>query len=809
MIGLFHDLRLALRALASRWRFSALVIATMAIGIGTTVGVWVYLSYFVRPTLDAPDPGRLVWLSNPAPDDRWRRFDLADWQALESASGELFTETAASRIYSASLQSGDQTLHVFGTAVSGGYFELLGARASRGRLLEPRDDRIDADPVLVLSDLTWRRHFRGDPGVVGTTVSLDGRHSYTIIGITEPGFQGTGFWAAVHTPLAQAGPLLSRTRPLEEQGVSILARLRPELSIDEAQTRLASAARGLDESRPLAAPREPRLQSVERFDESFAEEPIYQAARVLMAAVVMLLLLGCANVASLMLAQGVGRRREIAVHAALGAGRGRAMRRFLLEGVLLSVTGGMVGLVLVPPLLRLIEHYLRMDVPVVMGDWGAGTRLIVNEGELALFVAGVSVLTGLLFSLAPMMQTMSLDLVTALKGDSIASGSRRWQARDALVVVQVALSVVLLVGAALLGRALLRLQHLPLGFDERGLFLATVYLPKERLNDGNDGALLFHELSERLAELPGVESASLVQQVPLGMQDETRVEVDGERATVLYNAVGRDYFATLRVATLAGRTFADGDDGAAPRVAVLNRTAAEHFFPGEPAIGRTMTLHSGSWEETGARVEVVGVVADSLSEPEWRPMAPMVFLPFAQHPSPRPTLVVRAAGPIERRLRDLLRSEYPDLAVVSLVPFEEQRKRSLATQRMNADMSGGLALLGLLLSGFGIFSVMSYTVSQRTREIGIRMAVGAERADVGRWVLAEAMRRVGLGLLIGLAGAWAQARLLESLLVGVEARDPWILAVVPIVLSFCALLAAWMPARRATRVEPIRALREF
>jgi putative ABC transport system permease protein len=808
MSHLAHDLRLALRTLASRWRFSALVIATLSVGIGTTVGVFAYLAYFVRPTLDAPEPGRLVWLNNPTPDNRWRRFDLADWRDLEPVARELFTEASAWRIYGASLQSEDASLHVFGTAVSGEYFEILGARPALGRLFDARDDRLDADPVLVLSNLTWRRNFGGDPGVVGRIVRLDGRHAYTIVGVTEPGFQGTGFWAAIHTPLAHSGPLLSRTRSLDEIEVSILARLRAEVAIDEAQSRLVSAAAVLDQARPLLAPRQPRLQSVESFDESFAEEPIYQAARVLMAAVLLLLLLACANVASLMLAHGIARRRETAVHTALGAGRLRVMRRCLLESLLLSGTGGLLGLAFVPPILRLFERYLRMDIPISMGDWGDGTRLIVDERELTLFVAGVSVLVGLISGLAPLLQTTRLDLVASLKGDAILAGRRRLQMRDLLLVVQVALSVVLLVGAALLGRTLFRMQHTPLGFEERGLFLATVYLPKERLNDQNDGASLFRELNGRLSELPGVESASLAQVVPLGIQDETRIEVDDARLTILYNAVGRDYFTTLRIPLLAGRSFDDRDGAAAPRVAVLNRTASAALFPGRTAIGQSMILHSGPSEEAGDRVEIVGVVADSVSEPPWKPMASMVFLPFQQSPSPRPTFVLRGRGPIERRLRELLRAEYPDLAVVNLVPFEEQMKRSLANQRMNLDLSGGLALLGVLLAGFGIFSVTSYTVSQRTREIGIRMALGAERASVGRWVLGEAMRPVGLGLLLGVAGAWVQARFLENQLVGVEWRDPWTLLSVPAVLALGALFAAWLPARKATRVEPIRALRQ-
>jgi putative ABC transport system permease protein len=805
MSGLARDVRLALRGLRARWRLSLLVTSTMAVTIGATVSGWAYLSYFLRPTLDAPEPERLAWLRNPAPDDPYRRFSIADWSDLAAARRELFVEGAATRFYGASLQTEAATIHVYGMAASGEYFELLGARPSLGRLFGPEDDRPSAPPVLVLDHLTWRRHFGSDPGIVGRTVTLDGRHPCTVIGVTEPDFQGAGVWAGVYTPIAHAGPLLSGNVRLEDEGVDILVRLRPGLALPRATQRLASAVAGIEEARPLAVPREARLQSVERFDTAFSAEPIYLAARVLMASVLLLLLLGCANVASLLLAQGVARRRETALHEALGASRLLLSRRFLLESVLLSGAGGVAGLFFVPPLLRLIEHYLRMELPVSMGDFSAGSHLIVDEGELSLVVAAVSVGTGLLFGLAPAIQTRRLDLVSALKGSAAFTGRGTFRGLDLLVVTQVALSVALLSGAVSLGQTLQGFETAPLGFDDRGLLLASIYVPKERLRDPADGPRLMRELASHVTSLAGVESGSLVRQVPLSIQSELRVEIEGERATVRSNAVDSNYLETLGIPLVAGRFFDERDDADAPAVAVLNRAAATRLFSSRSAVGESLTLPSESGP--GERVEVVGVVADVLDEPAWRPRAPMVFFPFRQRPSPRATMVLRSAGPVERELRALLRSEYPDLAVLSLVPFEEQKKHALADQRMNADLSGGIGVIALFLSTFGVFSVMSYLVSQREREIGIRMAVGAEHADVRRFVLGGALRRAAIGIAIGVAGAWAQARVLENLLPGVDARNVWPLVAPAAALALTAVLAAWIPARRAASLEPLKALR--
>lgn len=811
MLAILTDLRFAIRGLRQKPRLVVLVVLTMAVGIGANLGVFAYLSYFARPTIDAPGADRLTWLYTATKEDAQGRSSYPDWLDISRNSRDVFSQFAAYRLFGASMQVPGKTLHTWAHAVSGEYFSLFGAQPEIGRLLQSSDDVVGAERALVLSHLRWTRDFDADPAIVGQSVLLDGRHSYTVVGVTRPGFQGEGIWTGIYVAFAGATDIVAGLEERGDRRVAALARLQADVSFEQAQARLVPVAKGIDESYPEPEPRELRLLSVHTFQNSWEGEPLYTAARVLMAAVSLLLVLACANVANLLLARNIARGPELALHRALGASRARLAFRLVIESVLMSVAGGAFGLALARGLTRLIEHYLRQEVPLGMGDWSAGTTLILDETELFVFFAGVSLLTGLVFGVGPVLQTWRRDMVAALKSGVSGEGAHRgWHARDLLVVAQVALSTVLLIGAGLLGRTLIQVGSVDLGFDTRELMLATVYLPKERVVEGRDGAAIYDDIVERVRTLAGVESAGLVWRAPLTFAQTTGAEIASsrERDELRYNVVGEHYFQTLGVALLAGRNLNRSDDLESPHVVVLNRTAAERYWPDTDPVGQQLRLFDQGIEQPGAVHEVVGVVADMHHEPPYRPIEPLVYLPFHQRPSARMHLMVRGHGSVAPQIYDLLHTRYPDLAIIALAPFEEQYRRAVADQRMNAELAGGLGALGLLLATLGIFSVLAYTVSRKTREIGIRVAVGARRADVWLWVLKGTAQRVGFGLAIGLALAWLASRNLASLLVGVEAGDPITFVVVPAVVGVTALLAALIPARKATEVDPLRALRE-
>lgn len=799
--GLWTDLRHSVRANLARPRFSLLIISAMALGIGVTVGAFSFLSYFARPTIDAPGSARLAWVHAVTAGGSAPGTSLADWLDLEAGTGDVFESLAGWQLFGASIQGPSQTRLAWGHAVSGQYFQLFGAEPQLGRLLLPTDDRPGAEPVLVLSHLTWTSLFEADPAIVGTKVRLNGTVLCTVIGVARAGFQGEGIWTGIYVPLSSAQSLVSPGRE-----VVALGRVRSTVTLEQADQRLTLVASSLDRLRPLEnRPRQLRLVEASSFNLAIADDPLYTASRVLMVAVGLLLALACANVANLMLARSMERRRELAVHAALGAGRLRIARRLAFESIQLSLAGGACGLLLASGFTRLIESFLRRETPVSMGDWGAGTSLTQDEGRVALFFVGVSVLSGLLFGLAPMLQAVRVDLMSALRGGG--SAPRRQRARFVLVVAQVALSVVLLVAASLLGRTLVAVQGWKLGFDDQGLLLATIHVPRERLRAAGNERLQ-EELVARVRRLGGVDSASLVSNPPMSFLFTTPVEMAGVRGEINTNVVGEGYFETLGLRLLEGRPPGPTDLPGSPRVVVVNRAAAERYWPGRSALGERVRWFEAGFEGPGEVHEVVGVVADSRYEPTQREIRPLAYLPLAQHPRSRMTLLVRARGALAGPLHDLLRDAYPDLAVVSVASFGEQLRWAHAFQSMNAEFSLGLALLGLLLAALGVFSVLSYTVTQQTREIGIRLAIGAAGADIRRWVLRTAARPVLWGIVVGIAAAWAASGLLRRLLVGVEHRDPVSFAVVPLVLIFAAFVAAWLPARRASRVEPSVALRD-
>lgn len=541
-----------------------------------------------------------------------------------------------------------------------------------------------------------------------------------------------------------------------------------------------------------------------------------------MGTVAFLLVLACANVANLMLARAVGRERELAVHAALGAGRGRLGVQLLAEGLALALLGGILGLPLAHGLHALVESYLLASNPVGMGEWGEGSSLIVDPAMTVPVFAAAVVGGGLLIALAPLFRMRRFDLAFALRSGTRASGGLRGP-HGLLVVAQVALAVVLLFGAGLLARNLwLALGRDP-GIEIDGLAVAALYLPFERRGPGGGPVdedpvkARYQELLERARELPEVQEAALASRIPLSplARQVRAAPPDGagspaEPVALDFDVVSEGYFETLGVPLLQGRAFGPGDRAGAPPVVVLNRTAAERLFPGGGAVGESLALvelgpGGGAPPESW---QVVGVVGDHYSRGLTAAIEPMVYFSFHQKLQRRLALFARTGGPIQTPLRRMLRERFPEVAVMDLVPFSDQVRRTLVDQRMLRDLGAGFGLAGLGLAALGVFALLSYAVSRRTRELGIRQAVGATPAAVRRLVLSDSGRLVGWGIALGSAAAWALARWLEGFLFGLEARDPGTWLAVAATVAAAALAAALLPAVRASRVSPLEALRQ-
>lgn len=808
MSSFLFDLRHALRTLRKRPGFTAIVVVTMAVGIGSNVGIFAYLSYFLWAPFEAPDPDRVAWVWTHREDDPTGPLSYSDWLDLRDESG-VFRQLAGYSLYGRSVKTKDRTLFAWGHAVSGDYFPLFGAVPHLGRLIGPEDDRDDAQGVLVLNYLYWKRSFDADPGVVGETVYLDGRVPYTVIGVAAPGFQGQGFATDVYVPLANAASILPVLSNPDARRILTFGRLRPGLTVASAQAAVTPFSSGLDEARPEKEARQLTLKSATESPWE-DDDPLLHGAKMLMAAVSLLLLLATTNVANLMLARGAERRREMGICSALGAGRRRLTRRLLLEGLLLAGAGGFLGLGLARLIRVVLESYILKTTPVGMGNWGQASHLVADPGRMTAFTVAVTVVAGLVVGLAPVFQAFRSDLVAALKTDA-ASGAgrpgRRLGGRHLFVVLQVALALVLLLGAGLLVRSLWSARNLDFGFDPRGLTVATVYVPAD---SDADASGLYEDLLERTRELPGVLDASLTRILPLaGFSDSIAAAFPGEdEVSVNLSLVAPRYFSTLRIPLLAGREVDERDREESPRVVVINQRAAERFWPGENPVGRFVRLKDGGEDPAGTPHEVVGVVADSSYQRPVDPIEPLFYVTFQQHFNRRLTLLMRSSAPVAGPLHEMLRRRYPDLAIIDLVPFKEQLRRAVGDEKMNADLAASFGALGLFLAALGIFAVMSLSVSGRFKEFGIRMALGASGRTLAAQVLGEASRLFAVGAVVGLAAAFALTRFLESVLYGVGALDVATFVAVPLLLAAVAFAAAWLPARRAGRIEAVVALRQ-
>lgn len=809
MTELLREARRAALGLAREPGLTATVVVTLALGIGANTALFTYLCALIWPTVDAPDSEELVFVRHSDEEGETRPLSYDDWLAYHEGA-EGFESLAALHSFGASVVYGDTRHHAWGYLVGGDYFSLFDKVPLHGRWLTAEDDRPGASRVAVLGHHFWRRHLGADPGVVGETLWLDGRHPYTVVGISPRGFQGQGLAMAVYLPMARWRDAVHGLDDPNRATIDVLGRLAEGVGREAAADSLSGIARGLDETAPLASPRDIQVEAMAGREAAW-DDPMTGRAQALMGVVGLFLLLAAVNVANLLLARGLARRRGLAVRAALGAGRWTLARTFGLESLFLSTGAGVLGAALGYAAVLRLETLVKV-APVGYGDWGEGSTVFAFDGRMLAFSFAAALFATCLASAAPIAEVLSRDLVAPLRSQAAGSAGRSGP-RRALVVVQVALAAALLAGAGLLGRSLLATQHEDVGYPIGGAHLLALYFPDEP-GSAEERLLEYDALLDEIRALPGVTAAALTARPPLfggSFGERLRVADRGEEMGSHTNLVGPDYLETLGVAIVEGRGLERRDRRGAPGAVVVNRTLAEAVWPGTSAVGKAFILPSSSRpEEQGQRFEVVGVVADHRYGRVSSPPGPLVYFPLAQRPRDRVTVLLRASAPAEAlgpAVRELVHRKHPGLSVIDLLPLEEQVRRSLFEERLHTSVAAVVGLLGLVFAALGLGSLMAFAVRRRRKEIGVRMAVGAAPGDAVALVLGQAAKLIAAGLVLGVLAALALGRLLAGMLYGVEPHDPASLAVVVTILSAAGLAAAWLPARSAARVDPAAVLR--
>jgi predicted permease len=811
MESLIQDLRHAARVLRRRPGFSSVAVATLAIAIGANAAIFSVVNAVLLRPLPYADPDRLVWVweTNVRRGIPRRAVAPASYAAYRDRAG-CFEDLGASRDWLSNLTGAGEPESVIGYRFSGTFFSILGVPARLGRTLGPEDARAGHDHVVVLADSLWKRHFGSDPGVVGRPVTLDGE-SYTVVGVMPPGFAhppNAELWA----PLVLEG---ARAADTSSRFIRMIGRLRPGVSVSAATSAVSAVAAGLAREDPQA--REGWSAAATPITSRYTGD-IKPALLVLLGAVGFVLLIAAANVGNLLLARAADRGREVAIRASLGAGRGRLVRQFLVESVLLAGIGGIAGLLLA---------YWGVDVLV-----GLFPRSIANvaiprleqvhvDGTVLAFGLVLSLATGIGFGLAPALQAAGAAAGTVLResGRATTESRRQRRFRAALVVSEVALALVLTTGAALMIRSFARLQGGQLGFDPARVQTGRVLMPPYRYaTPEKKRALLSHVLG-RLRALPGVETAGAVTYLPLSGWGATMTfEVEdrpapspADAAQAMPQMADEEYFRALRIPVRRGRGIEARDTAGSPPVVVVNEAAARRYWPGQDPVGRRIGVSLSSDPSAPAVWrEVVGVVGDVRHEGLAVAPDPEVYFPYRQEPTSLVSVTVRMApgqALPKEAIPQAVWSFDKDQPVLAVMPLAQLAAESITLRRLSTRLLGVFAGVAVFLAGLGLYGVMAHAVSRRTHEIGIRMAIGARSSDVLGMIVGRGVALAGLGALIGLAASLALTRLMASLLFGVSPTDPVSFAAVAVFLLGVAALASYIPGRRAARVDPAEALR--
>jgi len=802
------DLRYAVRVLLKSPGFTVVAVLALGLGIGANSAIFsVVNSVLLRP-LPYKDPERLViaWETNQQLIDDYLKThneasvaNFYDWQS----QSHVFESLAAFRWRTFNLTDGDNPEQVTGNAVTPNMFATLGVRPFVGRDFLPEEGETGKDAEVILSYGLWQRRFGADPNVVNRKISVDGQ-AYTVVGVMPQEFEFPRAESELWTPFAPPDNVkANRTMHF----LYTRARLKPGVSIEQAQAEMDTIAARLQQQYPDSnSQRGVRVASLP--SESVAQ--IRPALLILLAAVGFVLLIACANVANLMLARATARQKEIAIRTALGAGRWHIIRQLLTESVLISFVGGVFGLLLaqwgVDLLLASMPREFAMGIP--------GWNKIGIDYRVLAFTLVVSLATGVLFGLFPALQASKSDLNEPLKEGGRSSASGRGRYRNALIVSEVTLALVLLAGAGLMVRSIMRLMDVNPGFDPQNLVTLHLSLPQSQYAKSQQLTSFYSELTRRVAGLPGVESVAAIDMMPMGGSGGTTSFVvegkpappKGQYPEANSRTASPGYFKTMRIPLLEGREFDDHDTPGTPLVVVINETMARKYWPGEDPIGKRIL----DPENRFPPAEVVGVVGDIKHWGLDDKSQEYLYTSSTQTPENSMFVVVRTAvdpAGMTASVRKEVRSLDKELPVYDIKPMSQRIIESTAWRRLVMSLLGVFAVVALALASVGIYGVMAYTVTQRTHEIGIRMALGASRGDILRMVVRHGMLLVVAGVALGLLLSFAVTRFMASLLFGVGANDPATLFAVSLVLALIALLACLIPARRAMRVDPGVALR--
>ena len=808
MDNLLKDVRYGLRGLVRHPGFTAIVVITLALGIGASTAIFSVVNSVVLRRLPYKQADRIVAIQELNPEGRRIQVTAAnfyDWRQQNT----VFQDLAAIKITTSNLALADHAERLDVAQTSANFFSVFGVEPELGRLFIDSDEAAGHVPVVVLSHNLWQRRFGGDQSIVGKQITLDGA-GYTVVGVTRPGFQypdKTELWLP---PLRLLPELNDRMDVTQNRGMgylSAVALLKPGVSLAQASSEMETITTRLRQQYPDTNNR--RFNRVVGLQEHLVGKTD-NMLWLLFGAVTFVLLIACANVANLLLASSASRQKEMAIRAALGASRSRVIRQLLTESTLLALAGGVFGFLLSFWLLAFVKKLLPGDFPrldEIQMDW-----------RVLAYTLAASLLTGILFGFAPALQFSRSEVQDSIRetGRGTVGTVRHRRFRQALIIAEVALSVVLLAGAGLLFRSFMRLQSVETGFASEQVLTARVSPSGTNFRNDSDYINFYQRVIEKTSALPGVLDVGAINTLPLDRGPTVGFRIEGRPETTPdkwpganYRNVTPDYFRAMRIPVLQGRVFTDHDNEAAPLAIIVNKELAEQNFSGENAVGKRIAF-GGPNGNSAPWFEIVGVVGNVRSTELSEQPGPELYFSSLQDTFPAMSLVVRSsvdpeslAGPLRKVVADIDKS----VPVSNVQTMEHIVSTSVTQPRFNLFLLGLFGVLALLLSAAGIYGVTAYTVTQRTHELGIRLALGAQVGDVLRMILGQGMAVIMIGVGLGLAAAFALLRLLKSLLFEVSTTDPLTLLAITVTLIIVALVACYVPARRATKVDPLEALR--